>query len=230
MPPSTAFPDLFEEVVARAQGGFPGLKPGNPAYGRPQGRLLGSLVGKLRPLRPGSPVGLIAGHLAALAPLEVLPSGELVPLSEGVPELRVPRRPGLYAPYEVEVVFLEPPAVPWVFVLNPCVDRVAYPDHPHLVPFRHPSGSPTAAACVFMPATGAWEWNNPTPEVLIAQTSIWLAAHSIWVETGEWVIPSWVHNVDLISRFLRPDQQCWCYSGKPFKDCHMPAAGRRATR
>jgi hypothetical protein len=177
--------------------------------------------GSLHPLYPGASIQLIAAHLKAKKALHVVNNtGALVPHNMSLKELVIPYEESLYVPYEIEVIYNEPPQLPDVYIINPRVDEQTFPNHPHLRRgYRHPIGLTRSAACVIAPHDGVWTWQTSTGMQLIQLTSIWLACHILWTQIDKWLGPQASHDRETLYRTIRPDDLCHCSSGKKYGDC-----------
>ncbi len=175
--------------------------------------------GYLHPLYPGCDAGLLAVHLKQQLPVIVNTRGALLP-TQDVPPLPIEDKNELYVPYLIELVYDEPPTVPRVYVLYPKIDKIVFPKHPHMYLNSHPLGSVQNAICTFAPHDGEWSWEISTASKLIEWTSIWLANHILWVQTGEWLGPQASHETIDLYKSISDKSLCHCGSGKPYSYCH----------
>ena len=185
--------------------------------------------GYLQPFQNLEDVDLVAAHLKTRSPLSVETTGRLLPNIPTLSRLEADPAWDLDKRFLIEIVYQEPPAVPIIFCLNPVIDRLTFPFHPHLSNGRHPaklmSGiGPENALCVFAPHDKVWFWETGTAKELIEFTAMWLGAHAWWIASGfqEWLIPGAPHDSVTLLRELGPLDPCQCGLGVPFGTCCRP--------
>lgn len=179
--------------------------------------------GDLWPLTPESDITRIATHLQQRLPLQIDTFGTLYP-NEEVQPLDLKGAFNERSKYRVELIYQEPPRVPYIYILDPRIDETTFPFHPHLIRHNtHPSGpkeAPTCSACVFAPHQNFWRWESTTAADVFEQTSFWLAAHILWKQTKRWFIPQVTHDPQLTYLLTPQNTQCPCGSGVLYEYCH----------
>jgi len=180
----------------------------------------------------------VLADLAADRVVHVLPGGTLqhAPGCELPHHLAEDLRPGrpLDDRYLVEIAYSIPPAHPTVRALEPEITKEVFPDPadqpPHLL-------QPLQALCILFPPNREWNWDEHTVREYMDFMTIWLAKHSVWLETrerlgpgrGQWIGSSIPHDPRDILELLRPNDLCRCGSARRYTSCCRQEDERRAT-
>jgi hypothetical protein len=184
--------------------------------------------GTIQPLNEESSLGEIAYCLKFQKALTVRPTGLLVPADADSKPLALGFLSQVaFTRFEIEIVYLDPPAVPRIFALQPRLDHRSYPDHPHLNKGRrHPLWGlerrlPDSDLCVFATQDGAWNWQQHSVADIVEYTSMWLAGHLFWLASGRktWLIPGASHDPQWLLLNTPEEADCSCGSGKAFGSC-----------
>jgi hypothetical protein len=184
--------------------------------------------GTLQPLDEESSLGEIAYCLKYQKPLIVHPTGLLVPSDPDIESLDLEFLSQVaFTRFEIEIVYLDPPAVPRIYSIHPRLDVRKYPDHPHLNKGRrHPLWGlerllPDSDLCVFATQDGTWNWGQHSVADIVEYTSMWLASHLLWLASRRktWLIPGASHNPYWLLWNTPWKADCACGSGKTFESC-----------
>lgn len=119
--------------------------------------------------------------------------------------------------------------------LDPVIDYMHYPDHPHLnmggvirKNFMDPFYVPDSLCYGFKPSLVHGMTEMEMLDEVFAQVSIWLFRHQVWVATknstgkGSWI---GLQDPPIEDKYftykLNPFGKCRCGSGKAYVDCHL---------
>lgn len=108
---------------------------------------------------------------------------------------------------------------PRAFIEAPHISRYNFPSHPHI--------NGDGSACSYFPSAGLLPRNEHTIRLLLDFTSIWLAKHIVWVDTGAggrgiWIGPHVPHTIPELLSMVPKGADCPCGSGKPYSGCCRP--------
>lgn len=117
-----------------------------------------------------------------------------------------------------------PPSHPRVRALLPEISERTFFGHPHL----YMSGE----ICPLFPPDGGWDGIGNTLADYLPHISIWLVKHMVWVS---------MRALGRKARFIGKDDaphgdfdrlisrlgQCWCGSGRAYRNCHKPGGIQR---
>lgn len=182
--------------------------------------------GNLSPFSGNADPGVVAACLREGCRFYVLSDGQLEPADPPSTALQiegVKKRT-----YLVEVLYLEPPAIPLVYVPQVCYAKKAPPhvwSRPDLSGFYPtPLAAVPRFACVMAPHIDSWSWKSDTPVRIIEYAAIWLANVELWKATGKWWGPEASHDPRELES-INPEAPCWCGSGRPYGSCHLGKQG-----
>lgn len=121
------------------------------------------------------------------------------------------------ASFKLQVLAFEANRHPRVYCISPRISRIKFPTHPHLLE--------DDGACPYLPSDDVWRWGRDTVADFLDFTSIWLAKHLVWEQTGagnggRWAGPSAGHSARELLRNVGRNDQCPCGSGEKYKRCH----------
>lgn len=102
-----------------------------------------------------------------------------------------------------------------------------YSDRPHLGPELYETQGHVnrdGSLCPYTATDEDWNGRRDTLALYLRRgVSILLAKHLYWTWTGNWPGQRGPHGeieADAEARQRPPNVQCWCGSGKPYRDCH----------
>jgi SEC-C motif-containing protein len=75
--------------------------------------------------------------------------------------------------------------------------------------------------CPFMSSSAAWDWVTDTVADFTGHVSIWLVSWIVFQHTGVWIVGEHGNTPDYHLGNIKPNNQCWCRSGKKYRRCHM---------
>jgi hypothetical protein len=75
--------------------------------------------------------------------------------------------------------------------------------------------------CPFMASEDAWVWTHHTVADFIGHLSVWLVSWMLWQQAGIWLVGEHASTPGYHLDKIRPNEQCWCRSGKKYRKCHM---------
>jgi hypothetical protein len=116
---------------------------------------------------------------------------------------------------------------PIVFIIEPEVNYLVYPDHPHLNAFSLRYGIPTSICYTDNPSLlGTYEGEDRILDALLFATE-WVFRHQVWLETrkrygrGIWIGKSLEPSItqDSWLHLINPKGRCRCGSQKSYEKC-----------
>lgn len=204
---------------------FPGFRWVERAY--PQWHAVWR--GYLRPFSEDVSPGVVASCLHNGHEVIVFPDGHLEPAFKRYVE-SIPQAMGVKGrTHYVEIFYLEPPAIPLVYVQwlrhtkNPPPHTWFRPDLSQFYP-SIPENNPRFA-CVMAPHIDSWSWEEHTAVRIVEYAAIWLANAELWEATGVWWGPEAGHNPSDLNQ-VGPSDPCWCGSGLSYRECHGEPGGK----
>lgn len=121
--------------------------------------------------------------------------------------------------FKLLVLVFPPKRHPEAMSLEPLISRKLYPTHPHL--------RGEAFLCPYFPSDGDWSWENNNVADFLDYTSIWLAKHMVWDQTGGYKGGTWIgyyagHTPRELVANVGRNLQCPCGRGRKYKRCCRP--------
>src|SRR5690606_34361914 len=75
--------------------------------------------------------------------------------------------------------------------------------------------------CGFEPWTYPWNANSSSIVEFIDHCIIWLFKWNVFAQTSEWLGSETSHDEKFLLNTIRPNQTCYCRSGKEYANCHQ---------
>ena len=75
--------------------------------------------------------------------------------------------------------------------------------------------------CPFLSSKHAWDWTRDTVADFIGHVSVWLVCWMVFQQTGAWIVGEHGGTPGYHLANIRPNEHCWCRSGKKYRKCHM---------
>ena len=75
--------------------------------------------------------------------------------------------------------------------------------------------------CPFLSSSTNWDWMHDTVADFVGHVSVFLIAWMVFQCTGEWIVGEHENSGTYHLSALRPNDRCWCRSGKKYRKCHM---------
>jgi hypothetical protein len=75
--------------------------------------------------------------------------------------------------------------------------------------------------CPFLSARSSWDWSRETVADFVGHVSIWLASWMVFQQTTTWIVGEHAATPGYHLTVIRPNEHCWCRSGKKYRKCHM---------
>jgi hypothetical protein len=110
--------------------------------------------------------------------------------------------------YNLRVKYEGGPQHPRAYIVSPAI-----PENNARHMFRD------GAICAYPPWQDVWLWQRDTVVQFMDHVLIWLINWTVWDQTQVWIGPEMPHGRPLLSLIIKPEQQCWCGSGKRFGEC-----------
>lgn len=186
-------------------------------------------TGVLQPLSPESDIDPILADLAANRHVVVSTNGRLAHDIQCYGPHKLPRKlhnlGGLDQAFHLDACHRPPPAPPLVRSIDPEISRRRFPEHPHLY-------GETGELCPLFPPDVPIGTEPITLADYLDQVALYLVKHQVWEETAKWIgrhvdhrVLDWAVKLGdrLLLRDLgvRPNDPCWCRSGKRAIKCHL---------
>jgi hypothetical protein len=76
--------------------------------------------------------------------------------------------------------------------------------------------------CPFMSTSTAWDWMVDTVADFAGHVSVFLVSWMVFQRTGVWIVGEHGNSGTYHLSTIRPNDLCWCRSGKKYRKCHMP--------
>ena len=199
---------------------------------------------RLQPFGPEADAGLVVANMVSGRKIMVYPDGRLAP-SDGDLEPRVVSDgPDMNTAFDIEVVVLEPPAVPRAYAVSPVLDDRTRPRPEHLngslgktyyrahPEFERNNRFPRADLCLFAPQDSIWYWERNSIADIFSIGAVWLGAYvaTRWGGLGGWPLPSAPHRPEDIIAETGPLDPCPCGSQKSYFVCCYMGHVRLASR
>lgn len=84
--------------------------------------------------------------------------------------------------------------------------------------------------CPFLSSSASWDWMTDTVADFASHVSVWLVSWMVFHRTGIWVVGEHDNTAAYHLGVLKPNDRCWCRSGKKYRKCHMQQDRVRAAR
>lgn len=81
---------------------------------------------------------------------------------------------------------------------------------------------PDGSICPFM-SGDAWDADQNDVVDFLGHVAIWLLKWTAFSQTGVWLAREHQGTPDYHLKVLRPDDNCWCRSGRRYGTCHRPS-------
>jgi len=75
--------------------------------------------------------------------------------------------------------------------------------------------------CPFMSSATTWNWMRDTVADFAGHVSIFLVSWMVFQSTRIWLVGEHQNSGTYHVSILKPNDQCWCRSGKKYRNCHM---------
>jgi len=76
--------------------------------------------------------------------------------------------------------------------------------------------------CPFLSSKASWDWTVDTVADFVGHVSVWLTSWMIFQQTGTWIVGEHGNTGGYHLGAIKPNERCWCRSGKKYRKCHMP--------
>lgn len=68
---------------------------------------------------------------------------------------------------------------------------------------------------------GSWDWTVDTVADFTGHVSVWLTSWMVFQQTGTWIVGEHGNTAGYHLGVIKPNDRCWCRSGKKYRKCHM---------
>jgi len=75
--------------------------------------------------------------------------------------------------------------------------------------------------CPFLSSRASWDWTVDTVADFVGQVSAWLTSWMIFQQTETWIAGEHGNTAGYHLSVIRPNDRCWCRSGKKYRKCHL---------
>jgi hypothetical protein len=75
--------------------------------------------------------------------------------------------------------------------------------------------------CPFMSSSSTWDWIANSVADFVGHVSVWLVSWMIFQQVGVWIVGEHGNTPDYHLANIKPNNLCWCRSGKKYRKCHM---------
>lgn len=75
--------------------------------------------------------------------------------------------------------------------------------------------------CPFMSSSTTWDWMEDTVADFVGHVSVFLVSWMVFQPTGVWIVGEHGNSGTYHASTIRPNDLCWCRSGKKYRKCHM---------
>lgn len=75
--------------------------------------------------------------------------------------------------------------------------------------------------CPFLSSKAAWDWTRETVADFVGHVSIWLVTWMVFQQTNVWIVGEHYSTPGYHLSAIRPNDHCWCRSGKKYRKCHL---------
>lgn len=75
--------------------------------------------------------------------------------------------------------------------------------------------------CPFMSSSGTWDWITDSVADFAGHVSVWLVSWMVFQQVGVWIVGEHGNTPDYHLANIKPNNLCWCRSGKKYRKCHM---------
>jgi len=75
--------------------------------------------------------------------------------------------------------------------------------------------------CPFMSASTTWDWMLNTMADFAGHVSVFLVSWMVFQSTSLWIVGEHGNSGTYHLSMIRPNDLCWCRSGKKYRKCHM---------
>lgn len=117
-----------------------------------------------------------------------------------------------FVTFKLEVQYGGGEAHPRAYVRDPAVPLFKRQKH-------HMSDG---ALCAYPPWQGVWNWQTDTVVHFMSHATEWLVKWLVWEQARVWPGAEMEHDRGFLLREVKPSQECYCGSGKPYQLCHRP--------
>lgn len=116
----------------------------------------------------------------------------------------------LRTPFEVTITYSGARDHPRCWVVSPSIPPEKR---------RHMWGD--CSICPFLASDDTWVWDRDTVADYVAHISVWLVTWLVFDRTGEWIVGEHSGTPQYHLAVVKPNDQCWCRSGRRYRKCHM---------
>ena len=75
--------------------------------------------------------------------------------------------------------------------------------------------------CPFLSSSASWAWMTDTVVDFVGHVSVWLTSWMVFQQTGTWIVGEHSNTAPYHLGVIKPNDRCWCRSGKKYRKCHM---------
>src|SRR5258708_3111695 len=75
--------------------------------------------------------------------------------------------------------------------------------------------------CPFISSSATWDWMTDTVADFAGHVSIFLVSWMVFQRTGTWIVGEHGNTATYHLGVIKPNDHCWCRSGKKYRKCHM---------
>jgi hypothetical protein len=86
---------------------------------------------------------------------------------------------------------------------------------------RHVWGD--GSICPFLSSKISWDRTRDTVADFVGHVSVWLITWMVFQQAGVWIVGEHGGTPGYHLAAIRPNEHCWCRSGKKYRNCHMRA-------
>lgn len=76
--------------------------------------------------------------------------------------------------------------------------------------------------CPFLSSSATWDWMRDTVADFVGHVSVFLVSWMVFQRTGVWIVGEHNNTPEYHLSVIKPNQLCWCRSGKKYRKCCMP--------
>ena len=193
----------------------------------------------ISPFSKGISPGLVAALLRSGGDVTADRTGLLHPNVVDVAPMPVGLDPRLFATVGYELVIMQPPALPRMYIIDPVIDSRSFPHLNHLYlpkedrdparahPLHHVDPRyPREDICYFAPHDDVWRLERDPLYRLVDFAASWVACFLLtqYGEVDEWPVQGAPHGNAAFREALSA-RLCPCTSGRSFERCHRGRHG-----
>jgi len=75
--------------------------------------------------------------------------------------------------------------------------------------------------CPFLSSSASWDWMTDTVADFAGHVSVWLTSWMVFRQTATWIVDEHGNTAGYHLGVIKPNDRCWCRSGKKYRKCHL---------